>query len=50
MQQYPSVEDGAWQACASSMMLLHGHLGFAHLRFDDLVALFQCVPNADAWA
>ena len=41
MGSYPSVEDGAWQACASSMMVLNGDLGFAHFRFNDLVALFQ---------
>ena len=41
MKSYQSVEDGAWQACASSMMVLHGDFGFTHFRFNDLVALFQ---------
>ena len=42
MDVYQSVEDGAWQACAASMMVLHSDLGFSHHRFSDLMAMFQC--------
>ena len=41
MGRHQCVVDGAWQACAASMMLAHGHLGFNHLRFNELTAMFR---------
>ena len=49
MEQHQCVSDGAWQACAASMMLAHGGQGFDHLSFNELVALFR-QAHLMAWA
>ena len=42
MESHECVAAGAWQACAASLVLARGGLGFDHLRFDELAAMFRC--------